>query len=173
MTSIHFPLLVLSYLSICCFSALILPELPSISSPFNNSSNLTLPLSQNESNSQLGVVRYQCQAARFGTNLNTESCAQAWSKMPRGPAIEELHTYAPRDSQLHSDYKLPLRYLSDDGECAIDIGYNGPTQRSSVDATSDAILDSSIGHLFAKCVLRGIGASVSKFGKFCSIFCVV
>ena len=165
MPLILFPILVLSFLTICCCSALILPQLPSTLPLLNDTSNLTIPLTQNGSNYQLGVIRYQCQAARFGSNLNTESCWEAFGKMPAGPSMEDMHTYAPRDSQLRSDVKLPLRYLSDDGECAIDIGYNGPNQAPSVDETSDAVLEYNVGRLMTECVKNGVGASVSQFGK--------
>ena len=80
--------------------------------------------------------------------------------------MEDMHTYAPRDSHIRSDIKLPLRYLSDDGECAIDVGYNGPHQTPSVDETSDAVLEYNVGRLMSLCVEKqGVGASVSQFGK--------
>ena len=168
MAALHSSVLILTTLPLFAYAALILPNLPqllSVSTVLNTTSNFTTLLRPNVSASELGVVRFQCQGARFGTNLNTASCADAWGKMPAGPDMNVDHTYAPRDSDLHSDFKLPQRYLSNDGFCAIDVGYNGPNERSSVDVTSEAMLEYCIGRLFVECVeTRGLGASVSKFG---------
>ena len=161
------PLFALFLIPMCCNTALILPQLPSLSTLSNSTSNLTLPLAQNETSPELGEVRFQCQPKRFGTGLNPESCRQAQAKMPNVPFLEDLHTYAPRGSRLISDVKLPLRYLSDDGQCAIDIGYNGPGRTASVDETSDAVLQDCVTRLLEKC--EGVGSSVSKFSTFCLV----
>lgn len=85
------------------------------------SRNLTLALDL--SNTILSNVTLGEQSCRshYGTELTLTSCTNAWKKIPRD---SELYTYGLRAdfaAGAHLDVGLPVRYLSDDGLCAIDI----------------------------------------------------
>ena len=57
----------------------------------------------------------------YGSKVELASCTNAWQKIPRD---SELRLYGLRSeiaAGAHVDVGLPLRYLSDDGLCAIDI----------------------------------------------------
>lgn len=73
--------------------------------------------------SNLTTRERHCNVA-YGIALKVSSCTNAWKKMPRD---NERSTYGLRTTDAtgaagaHVDTKLPVRYLSDDGHCAIDI----------------------------------------------------
>ena len=59
--------------------------------------------------------------SNYGTELSLTSCTNAWGKIPQD---SEVYTYGLRAdiaAGAHFDVGLPLRFLSDDGLCAIDI----------------------------------------------------
>lgn len=73
--------------------------------------------------SNLTTGEGHCNVA-YGLDLKVSSCTNAWNKMPRD---NERSTYGLRTADTtgaagaHVDTKLPVRYLSDDGHCTIDI----------------------------------------------------
>ena len=75
------------------------------------------------SNTTLSNVTLGQQSCRsnYGTGLTMTSCTNAWEKIPQD---SETCTYGLRAdiaAGAHLDVGLPVRYLSDDGLCAIDI----------------------------------------------------
>ena len=76
--------------------------------------NLLKPL--NTAFRNLTAGRTLC-VSRYGTGLSEASCQNAWLKIDRHSLIPE--SFRPRPTS--SETPLPIRYLSDDGTCAIDI----------------------------------------------------
>ncbi|KAL8822339.1 MAG: hypothetical protein Q9191_006925 [Dirinaria sp. TL-2023a] len=64
--------------------------------------------------------KYSCNGAIYGRNLNLASCYQVWRIMSSDGAME---TYGQRGSG-NWRAKLPFRYVSSDGLCAIDISHS-------------------------------------------------
>ena len=99
--------------------------------------------------------------SRWGSKLNKASCKNAWENMGVSTQKKEyrLHT----EGILSDDIRVPLRHLSDDGECAIDIDLpNGLTHATFDDFT----LFQLAGAVVVKCVYNsGTGGIVYTTGK--------
>ena len=54
-----------------------------------------------------------------GENLKTDSCRNAWQKIPRTPNTQRFIPRKRSGEASSADVVLPIRYLSDDGICAI------------------------------------------------------
>lgn len=57
----------------------------------------------------------------YGSEVELASCTNAWQKIPRDSESRLYGLRADIAAGAHVDVGLPLRYLSDDGLCAIDI----------------------------------------------------
>ena len=57
----------------------------------------------------------------YGSGVKLASCTNAWRKIPRDSELLLYGLRAEIAAGAHVDVGLPLRYLSDDGLCAIDI----------------------------------------------------
>ena len=55
------------------------------------------------------MVRYHCDGPRFGHDLNTGSCLQAWTSMP---ILTQQLSFGDREDDDAYDVGLPKRYLS-------------------------------------------------------------
>ena len=135
----------------------------SLSPPSNQSLKPALnPVTQELLNGSL-----RCRS-NYGRDLRFASCENAWSKIPRD---NEVHLYGLRSdiaAGAHLDVGLPIRYLSDDGRCAIDIRardraeselFNGDSAKNiEVSDAARMVLD--------QCVpKRGVGGSISGFSE--------
>ena len=60
----------------------------------------------------------------FGSSMENNSCRNAWEKIER---TTEARVYRSRDEAQARDISLPVRLLSDDGKCAIDIDIRSPS----------------------------------------------
>lgn len=117
-------------------SALLLPTAGSISNTGSSPNNYLEEVLLN-STPLLRPGELRCNDQRFGRGLDKRSCWNAWDKMPRS---SDQHNLYPRLSGRHTSVptlsKLPIRYLSDDGLCAIDVrllvGSNGNTTTDRV-----------------------------------------
>ena len=89
-----------------------------------------------------------CDSGRYGRGLSKSSCENAWEKMSRTGNPQELFP-RPRGSEptMPPVWRVLIRYLSDDGLCAIDVEL---THYSKGDITG---MTESI---FSKCV-EGMG----------------
>lgn len=83
-----------------------------------NANDILKPL--NTAIGNLTAVRTVCRS-RYGTSLSEDSCQNAWLKIDRYAFIPESFRLRPTSSET----PLPIRYLSDDGMCAIDIVNTG------------------------------------------------
>ena len=101
-------------------SALLLPIASSLSSNGSSPSSHIDDMLLNSTSLPSEGIR--CNHQRLGRGLDKRSCWNAWDKMPRSSHQHELY---PRHSGRHTEVptlsKLPIRYLSDDGLCAIDV----------------------------------------------------
>ena len=82
--------------------------------------DLDLTNATNTTRSTTAPTKKACRSA-FGLELNAYSCKNAWGKMPLD---SEVYIYETRESiaaGTHFGVGLPVRFLSDDGLCAIDI----------------------------------------------------
>ena len=111
-------------------SALLLPTVSSINSNGSSLSNHHEDVLSNSAALRFGEIH--CSDQRFGRALDKPSCWNAWDKMPRSSDQHELH---PRLPGRHTG--VPIRYLSDDGLCAIDV-------RISVGSEGDTTTDRAI-----------------------------
>ena len=87
-------------------------------------------------------------SAQAGTDVKGTSCANAWEKISRSK--EEL-TFRARQGVTTPDLPVPVRYLSDDGLCAIDIDLTPGVANHS---TSGLVLSELAGALLVKCVYQ-------------------
>ena len=80
----------------------------------------------------------------YGFGLDVASCKNAWEKMPRD---SEVYFYKVRErtgAGVDVGVGLPVRFLSDDGLCAIDIRAKaGPDQQLAVSGDSARNIDVS------------------------------
>lgn len=151
----------LSLFSFISFSyTLFLP--PSISLSNNSSNGDSLP---NEPASLLNATKIICSSAWYGSDPKEHSCLQAWGKMPRSNV---LHTYGPRGERTleNFDVTLPIRYLSDDGLCAIDLRQRGTLPFWTADTTSSLAISDNAKAVLDRCVSeKRTGGSTTVFSK--------
>ena len=78
----------------------------------------------------------RCGGSALGFDLSMNSCVNAWRKMGRS---SDQHRLFPRPSgffpSIPLKWRMPIRYLSDDGLCAIDVNLG---KNSKGDTTSDS-----------------------------------
>lgn len=67
-----------------------------------------------------------CEKPGFPSGLNLDNCANAWAKVDKSI---QPYIYAERPVQ-QGEIALPIRYLSDDGSCAIDVTFNPNPEES-------------------------------------------
>lgn len=107
-----------------------------------------------------------CLPGRYGNDLKPVSCKNAWDKIDRSSFLKRFATRRRPEGQAF-DSLTPLRYLSDDGVCAIDVIIS-PDHRGDVrgwDVTSGLTLSDKAWELLRQCVTYGQGGSVSRFSK--------
>lgn len=140
--------------------ALSLP--PPISIP-PNAINILRPL--NTAFRNLTAGRTIC-GSRYGTGLSEYSCRNAWLKIDRYSVIPE--SFRPRPTS--SEIPLPIRILSDDGTCAIDIVN---TEGISGDISTGMEIAQEAKLIIDVCV-RGEnkGGFISHFST-CSLHCTI
>ena len=68
----------------------------------------------------VSVSKPYCRTS-YGSRVKLASCTNAWQKIPRDSELRLYGLRAEIAAGAHVDVGLPLRYLSDDGLCAIDI----------------------------------------------------
>ena len=115
-----------------------------------------------------------CSSYHYGHDLNLESCENAWEKISKSRVPQKYrkrpHGTAKPIKPL--DMALPVRYLSDDGICAIDIiskrvhGRDPPT-----DVATALQISGYAGLILDKCVHgeQNKGGSITGVGMFCSL----
>lgn len=132
---------------------------------------LTLPIIQNPDNTSSSSLPSElilnvtskpeamCNKG-FGSIMEQGSCRNAWEKIER---TTETRVYRRRDQAQAQDISLPMRLLSDDGKCAIDIDIRSPVK--SVILDSEALSD-SVGDVLVNCVFKsGVGGTILVPGK--------
>ena len=92
----------------------------------------------------------------FGFNFQKDSCQKAWQKIERSSQPQVLRR---REGALTNDTPVPIRYLSDDGTCAVDVDIFPP---GIAETTSDGLTISNLaGGILVKCVYQlGEGGTV-------------
>ena len=129
-------------------SALSLPIASSISSNGSSPSIDAEGVLLNSTTLRSGTVH--CNVQRFGKELDKRSCWNAWDKMPRSPSQHRLYSrLSGRQARAPYLSKLPLRYLSDDGLCAIDVRL---PQGSKGDTASDRAIAGAARSVLFQCV---------------------
>ena len=102
-----------------------------------------------------------CTAA-YGSGLLEGSCRNAWDKIDRSSTIDER--FVPRSKVTTDTVPLPIRYLSDDGICAIDLSHRGPF--SGPDSSTRRTISDLARGIIKKCVRKfGKGGSITHFSK--------
>ena len=162
-----FVVLSLSQIYICSPLALHLPSSASVSisdsgvAESYNSSNLLNVTARNPDDPY-------CSGLRYGYDLKAISCENAWNKIDRSTrSIRYIRHRSPASSE--SDVQLPMRYLSDDGICAIDIvldrWHAGPLR--GWDISTGLMISEKAHRLLNECVgLRhGEGGKIGHFSK--------
>ena len=102
-------------------SALLLPTASSVGNTGSSPSS-SLEDAPLNSTTPLRPGEIRCNDQQFGRGLDRRSCWNAWDKMPVSSEQHELYPrHSGRQTGVPSRSKLPIRYLSDDGLCAIDV----------------------------------------------------
>ena len=121
---------------------------------FDTSSNLT-------ANLRPGIP--VCSNIIYGDGLDWHSCRNAWTKIPR---TTDRIAYGARNYRGFKDFTAPIRYLSDDGLCAIDITLSVKRDHTSLawDVTTGLDLSERGDDLLDQCVkFRGEGGAVRDY----------
>ena len=85
----------------------------------------------------------------FGFNFQQDSCQKAWQKIERS---SHPQVFRRREGALTDDVPVPIRYLSDDGTCAVDVDLFPP---GIAEATSDGLTISNFaGGILVQCVYQ-------------------
>ncbi|KAM0796877.1 hypothetical protein BDR22DRAFT_975776 [Usnea florida] len=96
------------------------------------------------------TAKYTCDGTRYGRGLNLDSCLNAWRRMDDTTVSK---SYGERDSDdpgsTDWDANLPLRILSYDGRCAIDVSHSA---RSPSDTIAPSYLKSYARTLISICL---------------------
>lgn len=104
--------------------------------------------------------------SNWGIELNWSSCNNAWEQIPRD---SELHFYGLRAdiaAGAHLDMGLPIRYLSEDGLCAIDIRAQRGARLVTGDSATNIEVSEAAKTVLDDCVQeRGKGGSISGFSR--------
>ena len=104
----------------------------------------------------------------YGSDVNLASCTNAWRHIPRDsePQLYGLRTEIAAGA--HIDVGLPLRYLSDDGLCAIDIRarYDNDPDLMIADLAKNIEVSQAAKVVLDRCVRgRRVGGSISDFSE--------
>lgn len=141
-------------------SAFFLPPVNSIHTLFDNPANHTIynvGLALNDT--------FHCNPRSYGQNLNQDSCRNAWNKIEQSSIPRTFNSRPPGRGpyvQIPIKSRLPIRYLSDDGLCAIDLRMQSSSKRdtcttSAIAAAADLILRNCVervgwgGHTLVAC----------------------
>ena len=104
-----------------------------------------------------------CSSVHYGRDLSRESCENAWVKIGQS-ATRRTYLIRPRSTGEHvvpPDIALPVRYLSDDGNCAIDVKIKSG---STEDSASGLQIAEQAGEVLDTCLHRAdIGGSITGF----------
>ena len=103
-----------------------------------------------------------CSSPLYGSGLDSESCHNAYTKIPR---IYEKIKYGALNYRGSRDYVAPIRYLSDDGLCAIDVTLQLKKDHSQLgwDITTGIEISERVEQLLYYCVAIGIGGAVKDY----------
>lgn len=123
-----------------------------------------LPLPSNLFSGLDDDTQIKCGGEPFDLTPDIASCTQALEKMPRS---DQRRTYGARSARAKYKVALPLRYLSDDGLCAIDVNQITNLVGKVGDITSDLTIAASAGALLTRCVAQNkVGGTVFGFSKY-------
>lgn len=159
-------------LSILAFCSAIFTSVQAFSLPpalnlLSGASGIKSLVNGTSSNStNLGARRVFCHASLYGAKLDSTSCRNAWEKMPRSRKEE---VFKPRrQGVLYDDATLPIRYLSDDGGCAIDVRFTITRDEQYQRITSNFLTISELAKdLLARCVYTSrSGGEASSEGAY-------
>ena len=144
-----------------------LPQYVAISSTVaTQPKNKTLTLLPSVKNLTIPGGYVECQGARYGFDLQRQSCVDALDSLPSDGT---LRTFGQRNKGTF-DIHLPRRYLSADGLCAIDI--SNVKMHPYGDSATNAEIRTGVHRLVNQCVLRGskkqeykaVGGSIRTLG---------
>ena len=128
-------------------SALLLP-IPGLNDSTNNPQNDTLSHARPSNHTLLSSIR--CRGRAHGYDLSMASCENAWRKMGRSSTQHELFQRpAGFFPAMPLNWRVPIRYLSDDGLCAIDVDL---VRGSKGDTTSDGAIAGTAAAILHACV---------------------
>ena len=108
---------------------------------------------------------YHCNSRSFGHHLNRDSCRNAWNKIEQSTNPRTFNSRPPGSGQhveIPIESRLPIRYLSDDGLCAIDLRLQSNSRRDTcntraIAAAADSVLRNCVerrgwgGHMLVEC----------------------
>lgn len=136
--------------------ALSLPPLDSISQNSNHPIDLPMTPSLN-----LTAGRNHC-TTLYGKDLSPVSCENAWDKVSRSTTPQTYRTQWHGKTQL-PNIVIPIRFLSDDGLCAIDITN---TKGRVGDISTGLEISQKARQLLDDCVYdKRRGGSITGFSK--------
>ena len=107
----------------------------------------------------------RCSRVDYGSNLNVHSCRNVLDKMGNS---NEMKSYGPRYLRKHSEFQvtLPIRYLSDDGRCAVDVNFIGSGSHNNGDVSSEFAIKTAAEEIMIRCVVGkagGIGREICRY----------
>ena len=120
--------------------------------PTNNKSRRQLDPFPQWNTLGLYASKIMCSKAHQGANPSIESCYQAWRKMPYSRDIKEYTRRSTTSVPEVGEVTLPIRYLSDDGLCAIDVTVDR-NAAAIRDRTSELRIQGVTEDLLRKCVI--------------------
>lgn len=87
------------------------------------------------------------------------------------PKSHAQRVYGPRHEHYLNDVNLPIRYLSDDGLCAIDVNRKIKGAGMVGDTTSEFAISESAARILNSCVVnKEIGGVDSNFSESIAMF---
>ena len=141
-----------SSLSLVCFVLIHLTNAIVVPPPLSllpTTTNDTKTLSQTLSN--LTDTSPLCSSA-YGSDLRGVSCLDAWEKIGR---TKTKRTFRRRDGILSEGTPLPIRYLSDDGLCAIDLDFVAGGDKDP-EPLDDYTISEQAGEILVGCVYKSM-----------------
>ena len=141
------PILPTLFLILDLSLSLLLP-LPGLNDSQNGLQNAALGHARPSNHTLLSSIR--CNGRARGYDLTMSSCGNAWRKMGRS---SDQHGLFPRPAgffpAIPPKWRVPIRYLSDDGLCAIDVDL---ATQSKGDTTSDGDIAGMAESILHRCV---------------------
>ncbi|KAI4280941.1 MAG: hypothetical protein L6R35_005793, partial [Caloplaca aegaea] len=113
---------------------------------------------------EVGFSTVICNGMIYGAELSQASCVQAWQKMPRTNINRRYG-----NSRVHGPnlVQLPLRYLSDDGLCAVDVNLKRNAVGSVGDVTTELTLATMAKEVLDQCVAASrVGGQRVNFSTY-------